>query len=1029
MAEGLKVSIEKLDVDNYTTWSQQMKFLLVHKKLWKGVADPAGDADRTEEAKAVIGLNVRSQHLGTVTAAANAKVAWDALEAIYKGKSATRKLQLRQKLITLKQGSGESVAAYVDRARDLERELVSAGSDVKPDDLAMSVLSGLSKEYGTVVTVLMYSDKPVTEGAMARGERLRWLATSVVSWGTSSGSARRGLKGPQGSKESGKPKFRKGRECYGCGSTNHILKDCPKGGGSGSNRGAAFMAGDGVGAGTGKWVLDSGATQHMSGDKGKFTTLKMLETGSRRIRIANGTYVDVAGEGTVELRCLTPTGVRVNTLLDVLYVLGVVENLFSVTRATDAGVVLGFKRGVCQGFLNGEIIFRAEQGMGLFEVCEAEPDVDACMLVRQAKTAELWHRRLGHAGCESLAKMVEGDLVRGVGVKAEAFREKKPLVNEILSRTRLGLTSRNRYTRVLRLRKHRPHPRELPQGRGIGVQPRGRLHGGRRSRGRGGEATVLDSGATQHMSGNKGKFTTLKMLEPGSRRIRIANDTYVDVAGEGTVELRCLTPTGVRFNTLLDVLYVPGVVENLFSVTRATDAGVVLGFKRDVCQGFLNAEPEVDACMLVREAESAELWHRRLGHAGYEGLAKMVEGDLVRGVGVKAEAFREKKPLVCEPCIMRKQTRESFPRESDSKGSTEPLELVHMDVCGPMPVASPGGCRWLATFLDDYTKLSVVQPLKKKSEVTEATERVFARLELQSGKKVKSVQTDRGGGEYVNEKMTPFLGKKGTVQRTTAGHSPEQNGSAERLNRTLEERARALLEDAGLGGEYWAEAMVTANYTRNRVPSSVHGKTPYEMFYGEKPDLSHMRVFGARAYIHVPKENRKKLERVSERGVFLGYKPNAKAYRVLKERTGVVIVSRDVVVDERGPSGVVELGSVPGKEEGGARDPSRVSPPTQMGAGATPTGEAGTQPGAEATPTGEAGTGSEESVLTEGADESGEVVEEPVVTPADLGARKNPPRERRLPERFRVNLAAEGVRDNPPKESGEHPEPQAIRKP
>ncbi|GAQ93102.1 hypothetical protein KFL_012990020 [Klebsormidium nitens] len=559
------------------------------------------------------------------------------------------------------------------------------------------------------------------------------------------------------------------------------------------------------------------------------------------------------------------------------------------------------------------------------------------------------------------------------------------------------------------------------------------------------------------MSGDKGKFTTLKMLETGSRRIRIANGTYVDVAGEGTVELRCLTPTGVRVNTLLDVLYVPGVVDNLFSVTRATDVGVVLGFKRDVCQGFLNgeiifraeqglglfevceAEPDVDACMLVREAETAELWHRRLGHAGYEGLAKMVEGDLVRGVGVKAEAFREKKPLVCEPYIMGKQTRESFPRESDSKESTEPLELVHMDVCGPMPVASPGGCRWLATFLDDYTKLSVVQPLKKKSEVTEATERVFARLELQSGKKVKSVQTDRGG-EDVNEKMTAFLGKKGTVQRTTAGHSPEQNGSAERLNRTLEERARALLEDAGLGGEaralledaglggeYWAEAMVTANYTRNRVPSSVHGKTPYEMFYGERPDLSHMRVFGARAYIHVPKENRKKLEPVSERGVFLGYVPNAKAYRVLKERTGVVIVSRDVVVDERGPSGVVELGSAPGKEEGGARDPSRVSSPTQMGAGFTPTGEAGTQPGVGATPTGEAGTGSEESVLMEGADESGEVVEEPVVTPADLGARRNPPRERRSPERFRVNLAAEGVSDNPPKGSGEHPEPQSYQ--
>ncbi|GAQ93207.1 protein with ribonuclease H-like, integrase and retrovirus zinc finger-like domains [Klebsormidium nitens] len=296
----------------------------------------------------------------------------------------------------------------------------------------------------------------------------------------------------------------------------------------------------------------------------------------------------------------------------------------------------------------------------------------------------------------------------------------------------------------------------------------------------------------------------------------------------------------------------------------------------------------------------------------------MVEGPgLVRGVGVKAGAFREKKTSVCEPCIMGKQTRKPFPKESDSKESTEPLELVHMDVCGPMPVTSKGGV---------------------------VTESVFARLELQSGKKVKAVQTDRGG-EYMNEEMTALLGKRGTVQRTTAGHSPEQNGSAERLNRTLEKRARALVEDAGLGLELWAEAMVTAKYTRNRVPSSVHGKTPWEIFYGAKPNLSHLRVFGARAYIHVPKGNRKKMEPVSEKGVFLGYEPNSKSYRVLRERDGRILTSRDVMVDELGPSAIVELGSDPGKEEGGARGPSRVRPPTRMGVGAIPTGEADTQPG------------------------------------------------------------------------------------
>jgi transposase InsO family protein len=120
------------------------------------------------------------------------------------------------------------------------------------------------------------------------------------------------------------------------------------------------------------------------------------------------------------------------------------------------------------------------------------------------------------------------------------------------------------------------------------------------------------------------------------------------------------------------------------------------------------------------------------------------------------------------------------------------------------------------------------------------------------------MQTDRGG-EYVNEEMTTLLSKKGITHRKTAGYSPEHNGSAKRLNKDLQEKGRAMLEDSGLGEELWAEAMVTANYTRNRLPSRVHGKTPWEKFFGEKLDVSHVRVFGAHAYMHIPKENRKKM--------------------------------------------------------------------------------------------------------------------------------------------------------------------------
>jgi hypothetical protein len=137
-----------------------------------------------------------------------------------------------------------------------------------------------------------------------------------------------------------------------------------------------------------------------------------------------------------------------------------------------------------------------------------------------------------------------------------------------------------------------------------------------------------------------------------------------------------------------------------------------------------------------------------------------------------------------------------------------------------------------------------------------------------------------------------------------------------------------MLKDSGLGEVLWVEAMVTANYTRNWLPLRVHGKTPWEKFFGEKPDVSHMRVFGARAYMHIPKENRKKMQSVSERKVFVGYEPDCKAYRVLRERDGRILVSRDVIVNEKPTFGTIELSFGSKKEEEDARDLSDVSPPT-----------------------------------------------------------------------------------------------------
>ena len=120
-----------------------------------------------------------------------------------------------------------------------------------------------------------------------------------------------------------------------------------------------------------------------------------------------------------------------------------------------------------------------------------------------------------------------------------------------------------------------------------------------------------------------------------------------------------------------------------------------------------------------------------------------------------------------------------------------------MDVCGPLEKPSLGGCRYFATFLDDFSKLSYVQPLVRKSDVASATKGVLAQLENLSGRRVRTVRTD-GGGEYVNFELDAYFQSRGIRHQQTVRYTPQQNGAAERLNRTLMERVRAMLEDGQL---------------------------------------------------------------------------------------------------------------------------------------------------------------------------------------------------------------------------------------
>ena len=182
-------------------------------------------------------------------------------------------------------------------------------------------------------------------------------------------------------------------------------------------------------------------------------------------------------------------------------------------------------------------------------------------------------------------------------------------------------------------------------------------------------------------------------------------------------------------------------------------------------------------------------------------------------------------------------SRQPFKPVRDAR-SKDRLQLVHSDVCGPVKTASLGGCRYIVTFIDDYSHCCAVFMLKHKSEVFN----YFRSLNVRS---IHTLRTDNGG-EYLSTEFQDYLKSKGSRHELTILHTPQQNGVVERMNRTLVKMGRSMMAHANVSKSYWGEAIATAAYIHNRVPTTAlnSGKTPYEIGYKRKPDDSHFRVFG-----------------------------------------------------------------------------------------------------------------------------------------------------------------------------------------
>ena len=158
---------------------------------------------------------------------------------------------------------------------------------------------------------------------------------------------------------------------------------------------------------------------------------------------------------------------------------------------------------------------------------------------------------------------------------------------------------------------------------------------------------------------------------------------------------------------------------------------------------------------------------------------------------------------------------------------------------------------------------------------------------------------NRHGGEYTSTDFKAYLRTAGIRHELTVPKTPEQNGVAERMNRTLVETVRSMLADTKLPHKFWAEAVSTAVYLRNRSPSkAVKRMTPYEAWTGERPNVNHLRAFGCAAHAHISKDERRKLDPKSRKCILLGYGITTKGYRLYDPQRARVFYSRDVLFNE-----------------------------------------------------------------------------------------------------------------------------------
>jgi transposase InsO family protein len=395
---------------------------------------------------------------------------------------------------------------------------------------------------------------------------------------------------------------------------------------------------------------------------------------------------------------------------------------------------------------------------------------------------------------------------------------------------------------------------------------------------------IIDTEATRHVARDRAGFVDYRKILAGTHVVYMGNGSYEEELGVGSYQLHLRTG---RTLLLHDVLYVPGVLYNLLSVFTLLQLGydfhlswngldillddVIFGhgsiceslFKIDLFESSISSTFIIDCNMTI----NSSTWHARLGHIGKDRMARLAREGLL-GPLAKVDL------PICEPCLAGKACRKPF---GMAVRATQPLELIHSDIYGPMNVKAHHGASYFLTFIDDYTRYGYVQLIAHRYEALDRFKRFVAEVENQHEKSLKALRTDRGR-EYLSDQFKDLCEENGIRRQLTISNTPQQNGVAERRNRTLLDMVRSMIAQANLPISFLGDALLTTAYILNRVSFQSVSSTPYELWKGEKPNLEHLRPWGSAGFVHSTAHKYGKLGPRARKHIFIRYSDSSKGY-------------------------------------------------------------------------------------------------------------------------------------------------------